>query len=90
MKIKEYEYTGTGLFVHFERQKEIEAFKIINDKILNGLFIKSIELELGAEAILFVKRGIIDYLEIWSHSGNYPKFEITKYELIDGWIEKKN
>lgn len=90
LKIKDYEYTWTGLFVHFEKQKGIETFKGIDKKVLNGLIIKSQELELDAEAILFINGGIIDYLEIWSHSGNYPKHEIKEYELIQGWIEKNN
>jgi len=90
LEIKNYEYTWTGLFVHFEKKNGIETFKGVDDKVLNGLIIKSQELELGAEATLFIKGGLIDYLEIWSHSGNYPKHEIKEYKLTQGWIEKNN
>jgi hypothetical protein len=90
MVIQDYKYTWTGLFVHFEKQNKIETFKVTEDKILNGLIIKSPELELDAEATLFIKDGIIDYLEIWSHSGKYPNHEIQEYKLIQGWIVKNN
>jgi len=89
LEIKDYEYTWTGLFVHFEKKNRAETFNGIDEKVLNGLIIKSQELELDAEATLFIKGGIIDYLEIWSHSGNYPKHEIKEYELIQGWIDKE-
>lgn len=86
LEIKDLEYTCTGLFVHFNRPTLIEKFKISQDKLLDGLIIKANELEMDAEAMLFIENGLIDYLEIWSHSGEYPNHEIMNYELIQGWI----
>ncbi|MGQ7869800.1 hypothetical protein [Sunxiuqinia sp. sy24] len=88
LEIKDLEYTCTGLFVHFIKPISIERFKITEDKVLDGLIIKAKEQELDAEGMLFIKNGLIDYLEIWSRSGEYPKHEIMKYELIQGWIDK--
>ncbi|WP_452232685.1 hypothetical protein [Lacinutrix sp. MEBiC02595] len=81
-----YEYTGSGVFIGFEHRNGIEKYKADkNDLILDGLKIKSSELEFGADCILFFKNGIIDNLEIWSNSGNYPKKELSEYELTQEW-----
>jgi len=83
---KEYNYTGVGLFVNFSHADGIEKFKTDNEKlILNGVIIKSKEIELGAEATIFCDNGLIDYLEIWSHDGVYPKKELETYTLTQEW-----
>ena len=82
----EYEYTGVGLFVSFEQNKGIEPTILENERtILNGVEITSTELEIGADATLFVFNGLIDYLEIWSYSGNYPANELSNYCLKQIW-----
>jgi len=53
---------------------------------LNGVEIESSELELGAEAMVIIKNGLIDYLEIWSYNGEYPEKELTSYTLTQQWI----
>lgn len=84
---KEYNYTGVGLLVNFCHTDGIEKFKADKEKlILNGVIIKSKEIELGAEATLFCDNGLIDYLEIWSHDGVYPKKELETYTLTQEWI----
>lgn len=82
----DYEYTGSGVFVGFEHQSGIEKYRCEkNNLILNGVEIKSSELEIGAKCSLFFKNGLIDYLEIWSCDGIYPQTELTKYELTQVW-----
>jgi len=83
---KSYNYTGVGLFVDFSHDPGIEKLKTNNEKlILNGVIIRSKEIELGAEATVFCDNGLIDYLEIWSHDGVYPKKELETYTLTQEW-----
>jgi hypothetical protein len=83
---KEYEYTGSGLFIRFNHTKEILNFKLLTEtSVYNGVWIKSKELTEEAEAILHIKDGMIDYLEIWSFDGNYPSKELDSYELRQVW-----
>ncbi len=83
---KEYNYTGVGLFVNFGHSDGIEQFRLRTDKIrINGVEIKSSEFDIGAEAMVEITNGLIDYLEIWSYSGEYPKKELTSYTLTQGW-----
>ena len=78
----EYEYTGVGLFVTFQPSEGIEQYRYEEDKIiLDGVTITSPELRIGAMATIFVNKGIIDYLEIWSYDGEYPKRELSNYIL---------
>jgi hypothetical protein len=78
-----YEYTGAGLFVTFSHQEGIDNYKCAVDRFLfDGVDIKSAELSYGADAILFFKNGLIDYLEIWSYDGCYPRAELKEYTLI--------
>ncbi|WP_124980483.1 hypothetical protein [Nonlabens xiamenensis] len=89
----ELNYTGVGVFISFEHAEGIEDFKTTKSNlVLNGVTIKSPELEIGADSTLFFKNGFIDYLELWSFNGEYPKNELTKYELKQEWAgspEKK-
>jgi hypothetical protein len=78
----EYEYTGVGLYVTFQSTDGIENWKYKEDKIiLDGVSITSTELGIGASATVFVSNGVIDYLEIWSYDGEYPKRELSNYTL---------
>jgi hypothetical protein len=82
-----YEYTsGGGVFISFSHSAEIVEYRLTQDKlVLNGVTIDSPELEIGADATVFFKNGIIDYLEIWSFDGNYPDHELTNYILKQAW-----
>ena len=83
---RDYEYTHIGLFVGFSHETGIEDYRAANDKlVLNGVMIRSREIELGAEAILHFNNGLADYLEIWAHSGEYPKHEPEKYIMTQEW-----
>jgi hypothetical protein len=94
-----YDYTGIGLFVTFTHSEEIEAYKVQSETtVMDGVRIQSEEIEMGADAILFIKDGVIHNLEIWSLGGKYPAKEISSYELSQTWedapgrkiIQKKN
>jgi hypothetical protein len=78
----EYNYTGVGLFVTFQTTAGIESYKYKEDRvILDGVSITSTELGVGASAIIFVSKGVITTLEIWSYDGKYPMGELTNYTL---------
>ncbi len=83
----DYEYTGSGVFIGFSSSSDISNFKVSTKEklILEGVKIESPELDDGANCILFFEDGIIDFLEIWSRSGNYPNEELNKYKLIQNW-----
>jgi len=82
----DFEYTSSGVFIGFEHKNGIEKYRCEkNDLILDGVEIKSPELEIGANCTLFFSNGIIDNLEIWSFGGDYPKSDLTKYELTQVW-----
>jgi hypothetical protein len=83
-----YEYSGIGVFVSFYANAEAPNYKLNEGKIiLDGVLIKSPELhEEGAEAILHINDGIMDYLEIWCYDGVYPeKKELREYTLTQIW-----
>lgn len=83
----DYEYTDSGVFIGFSSSSDINNLKVSarDELILDGVKIESPELDDGANCILFFEDGIIDFLEIWSCSGNYPKEELTKYKLVQNW-----
>jgi len=82
----DYEYTGSGVFVGFEHSNGIQKYRCEKDDlILDGVEIKSSELEIGANCTLFFTNGIIDNLEIWNYGGTYPNTELKKYELTQTW-----
>lgn len=76
----EYEYTGAGLFVYFTHEPKIINYRTKNDNlVLEGVTVKSNELNYGADCLLFTSNGLIDYLEIHSKDGQYPNSDILKY-----------
>lgn len=86
-----YDYTDSGLFVGFKYSDEIYKFKIFKDDlVLNGVKIKSTEYLIEADATLFFKKGIIDYLEIWCYAGEHPKQDLSKYTLTQVWENSPN
>lgn len=82
-----YDYTdGAGLFVSFSHEKGINAYRLVEDKlILGGVTITSPELEIGADATVFFSDGLVDFLEIWSFDGNYPDCDLTSYLVKQEW-----
>jgi hypothetical protein len=48
--------------------------------------INSTELNISADATVFLSNGIVNYLEIWSHDGKYPDKELSDYLLSQVWV----
>ena len=86
-----FDYTGGGLFVYFSHSEGIANYKLNKqDLILNGVKIQTTEDSIEAEATLFFKDGLIDYLEIWCYLGDYPNQDLTKYTLPQVWKNSTN
>jgi hypothetical protein len=84
---KDYEYTGVGLFVNFSYVDGIDKFKAKNENlIIDGLVIKSKELKIGASVTMFFIDGLVNYINIWSYDGIFPKNELETYTLTQEWI----
>ena len=74
-KLKQREFTsGAGSFLWLQMPKETKPTEYSpSSSQLDGPMIQSSELEHGASVGLgFVGAGIIDYIEIWCHGGDYP------------------
>lgn len=88
---RDFDYTGSGLFVYFEHCIGIEKFRTEKPNlVLDGLKIKSDTNNIEASVTLFFKDGLIDNLEIWCYDGDYPKNELTNYTLTQTWINSEN
>jgi hypothetical protein len=98
LTVAEIEHTGVGLFINFISDKEIEAFKVDRKlladestdpnvlEIIDGVEIKNESQNILADAIVHLKNGIIDSLEIWNKNGdNYPLIEPEHYEMTQTW-----
>lgn len=86
ISIKDIEYTGSGAFIMFNHIDGIENnYATDANLVLNGLTIKSPELNIAAEATLVFKDGLINYLEIWSYDGEYPEKDLSQYTLTQEW-----
>ena len=93
-------YTGSGVFVNFVSDKEIEGYKIDTDKvtnfdtdgnaieILNGVEIRNDSLDILADASVYLTNGLIDSVEIWNKNGqDYLLTDPEHYELHQIWID---
>jgi len=86
IEIGNIDYTSQGVFIRFKRITGIESFKFSKDDcVINGVIITSPQLRLGGEAILHISKNYIDYLEIYSYDGEYPKEELKTYTLKQVW-----
>ena len=80
------EYTGVGVFYGFSYKSGIDDFRSKNgDFVLDGLEITSSQLSNSAEAIIHGRNGLISSLEILSHGGDYPNFELSVFKLRQIW-----
>ena len=86
LTVDKLEYTGSGLFASFKHSKSCLDYKCpIDNLVLTGLKITSAAYSIEADANLFFKNGIVDYLEIWCYSGEYPSDDLAKYKLTQNW-----
>ncbi len=83
---KNREYTPMGLFVYFSHSSDILRYAIPDHKyVINGVKIFSTAHNLEGEAQLFLKDGVIDYLEIVYYNGDFPEADLDKYTLKQVW-----
>jgi len=81
-----YEYTGSGAIISFTTLPAICDYRLpVSTRILNGVRITSPQLNIGADANLFITEGVIHYLEMFSLDGNYPDSELQTYRLNQMW-----
>jgi hypothetical protein len=94
------EHTGVGVFIYFANNPGIEEgnvkvsqstdFVKNPSKILNGVEIKSVQLNILAEAIAHLKGDIVECLEIFNMNGeDYPLNDPENYELSQIWNQSK-
>jgi hypothetical protein len=86
-----FKYTGHGVFVHFKLEEQALKYRLdMKDFWLNGVLIKSDEIDIAAEAIIDVSKGLINYLEIWSYGEMYPRKDPDHYVLEQQWKKGEN
>jgi len=83
---KNREYTPMGLFVYLNHSTEILKYAIPDDKyVITGVKIFSTAQKLEGYAQLFVKNGIINYLEIVYYTDDFPRTDLDQYTLKLEW-----
>ncbi len=100
LTLTETDHTGIGAFIHFKADNDIERFRLdtSNSKnfdiegnpteMVNGLEIRNPDLLILADAIVHLKNGFIDHLEIWNKCGEYyVKTHPEHYELEQMWLD---
>ena len=98
--MKYVDHTGVGAFIHFQPDNQIQQFRLDTTyakdydmegnpiDIVDGIEIRNPELLILADAIIHLKNGIIDHLEIWNKCGeDYVQTEPEHYELYQMWID---
>ncbi len=101
LTITDTDHTGIGAFIHFSTADQIQQFKLDTSNATNfdiegnptsmvdGIEIKNSELSILADAIIHLKNGIIDHLEIWNKCGkDYVKTDPEHYQLDQIWLDK--
>ena len=88
---KEYEHTGTGLYVYFENEPDISKHRL-SDEQLNEMFngynheltkfeLLNEKLQIQADVTVHFSNGIIDCVEIWNKLGDYPEEDLLTWQL---------
>ena len=101
LTINKIDHTGIGAFIHFSSDNRIQQFKLDTSNVTNfdihgnsidiidGIEIINSELSILADAIIHLKNGIIDHLEIWNKSGiNYVTEDPEHYQIDQVWLKK--
>lgn len=82
------EHNGNEILYKYKSAQIPERLSSEN-VVFDGLEIFSSELNSGASAAVFLKNGLISFLQILSHSGEFPDRELTDYTLINNLHEKE-
>lgn len=101
LTVNDIDHTGIGAFVHFSADDQIQQFKLDTSNATNfdiegnrtgmlvGVEIKNSDLLILADAIIHLKNGIIDHLEIWNKCGeDYVLTHPEHYQLDQIWVDK--
>jgi hypothetical protein len=80
-----YEYTGSGVFICFELARTATPLPGADHLRLGGVTIESGEIDIGAQVDIIIKKGLIDYLEVWCPGDSYPSQNLSHYTLKQGW-----
>lgn len=89
LEVEEYEYTPIGVFVSFKHREGIKNYSFDEKSLrLGGLLIKSDEIDIGAEADVVLRDGLINYIEICSFGDFYPQKDPDTYVLEPQWKTK--
>ena len=87
---KEIENTGIGMFINFDNKFEKLEMSFNKDLTLVGVEIRNEKQNVLADAILYVKNGLIAELEIFNKNGqDYPIENLDNYILEQTWIGSK-
>ena len=101
LTVTETDHTGIGVFIHFSADDEIQQFKLDTSNarnfdiegnptdMLDGIEIRNSDLSILADAIVHLKNGIIDHLEIWNKCGeDYVQTDPEHYEIDQMWLDE--
>lgn len=101
LTVTDIDYTGIGAFVNFSADDQIQQFKLDTSNattfdiegnptsMVDGVEIKNSDLLILADAIVHLKNGIIDHLEIWNKCGeDYVPTDPEHYQLDQMWLDK--
>lgn len=102
LTVRDVDHTGIGAFIHFSRDPQIEQFKLDTSKathfdiegkltdLIDGVEIRNPELSILADAMVWLKNGFIDHLEIFNKCGeDYVQTEPEHYQLEQMWLDDK-
>lgn len=87
----EYEHTGSGLLIFIEYRKAAKEFWLTDAQLhelfgesepeLSNIELFNEELNIHAETIVHFTNGLIDRVEIWNQSGDYPEDDLKTWRL---------
>ncbi len=76
------DYTGVGFFTHLQLPANTRRVAPANF-VIGDLFLDVPETEHGADAMLFIREGLVDFLEVVALNGDWP--DNPTIRSIDYW-----
>jgi hypothetical protein len=100
LTVADIDHTGIGAFIHFSADEQIQQYRLDISNATNfdiegnatsmvdGVEIKNPDLSILADAIIWLKNGLIDHLEIFNKSGEkYVLTDPEHYQLDQAWLD---
>lgn len=100
LSVATIDHTRIGAFIHFQSDDGIQQFKLdisnetvfniegISTDRINGIEVRNPDLSILADAIVHLKNGFIDQLEIWNKCGeDYVNTDPEHYQLEQMWLD---